>query len=89
MNYNNNSRDNAPTRGALVDPQTYGMLLWQSKLQTKLLQEVKKSFEKNVYFSIQIRFLTIKVCKFSFYIKRVEMKTHFRFSFSSKSIFIM
>ncbi len=48
MNYNNNSRDNAPTRGALVDPQTYGMLLWQSKLQTKLLQEVKKSFEKNM-----------------------------------------
>lgn len=28
------------TRGPVVDPHTYGMLLWQSKLQDKLLQEV-------------------------------------------------
>lgn len=39
----NSSSNNVPTRGALTDPQTYGMLLWQSKLQEKLLQEVRKN----------------------------------------------
>ncbi|CAL8143202.1 unnamed protein product [Orchesella dallaii] len=36
------------TRGAMGDPQTYGMLLWQSKLQEKLLEEQKEKRKKEL-----------------------------------------
>ncbi|ODM89816.1 hypothetical protein Ocin01_16864 [Orchesella cincta] len=36
------------TRGAMQDPQTYGMLLWQSKLQEKLLEEQKERRKKEL-----------------------------------------